>query len=303
VKEGSNRGSQLQEGRITLLPILNKMKRRTVVLLVVGLLVALTVWHASLRVGMGPASGEGLHDYARSDPTTDYSTFRVGTLNIASGRGLDGRCDLARVAGVLEGLDLVALQEVRATGSSNQACALGKSLRVGWLYAPASRRWYFKEFGNAVLSDLPVGFWQRIPLPCKYDRSYRNVVFLVLEHERGPIHVLGTHVTQRYPRDREVQLRAVIELFLALEEPAILLGDLNARSDCPAIQELVARAGVDEPVGRLVDSPPEERVDWIFVRGLKCVDAGVRDEGVSDHPLYWVELRWPEAAETQAPAS
>ena len=156
---------------------------------------------------------------------------------------------------------------------------------------------------QAVLSDLPVGFWQRVPLPRKYDRSHRNVVFLVLEHERGSIHVLATHVTRRDPRDRAVQLKAVIELFLALEEPAILLGDLNSPPDSPMIQELMARADVDDPLGRLADSLPEQRVDWIFVRGLKCVDAGVRDEGVSDHPLYWVELEWPGAAETPAPAS
>jgi endonuclease/exonuclease/phosphatase family metal-dependent hydrolase len=280
------------------LAILNKTKRRTAVLLAIGLAVGLGVWHASLRVGMGPASGEGIEDLP-SGARCAGSTFRVGTLNIASGRGRDGKVDLGRTAGVLEGLDLVALQEARGYvfRDDNQATVLARILRCGWLYAPTETRWYVKQFGNAVLSRLPVGRWERIPLPRQYDRSYRNAVSLVVEHEGRPIHVLATHLTQRDRRDREAQLKAVIELFLATEKPAILLGDLNLRPNSPALRELTARPDVDEPVGRLVKRPPEDRVCWIFVRGLRCVDAGVLDAGVSDHPLFWVELAWPGNAD------
>ena len=31
-------------------------------------------------------------------------------------------------------------------------------------------------------------------------------------------------------------------------------------------------------------------IDHIFVRGLRPVNAGVRDDGASDHPLVWAEL-------------
>ena len=281
--------------RIAVLRILNKMKRSTLVLLVIGPIIGLVVWHASLRVGTGPASGVGIEDFPPDSPAVG-STVRIGTLNIASGRGPDGKHDLGRTADVLEGLDFVALQEARGGlrfHTDNQAAMLARTLHCGWLYAPTETRWYSRHFGNAVLSNLPVRFWQRIPLPRLYDRSYRNLVFLVLEHEGRPIHVLATHVTQRDPRDREVQLQTVVELFLALEEPAILLGDLNSLPESPAIRKLLAQPNVDDPIGRLDESPPKGRVDWILLRGLRCIDAGVRDEGVSDHPLYWVQIDWP----------
>ncbi|HLA86312.1 MAG TPA: endonuclease/exonuclease/phosphatase family protein [Thermoguttaceae bacterium] len=277
--------------------ILDKTKYRWVSL-VIAIAAAVGVWHASLRVGTGPASGEGLSDFPANLPAPGL-TFRVGTLNLAGGKGPDGRRDLARAGDVLRGLDLVALQEVHVGGlvaDDNQARSLGRQLHLGWLYAPTETRWHCRQFGNAVLSDLPVTHWQRIPLPRCYDRSYRNVVFLVLDDgSRLPVHILAVHATQRDVRDRRVQLRAVIQLFLALQEPAILLGDLNATPDDPAIRDLLARPDVEDPVGRLADSPPPGRVDWIIVRGLRCVTAGVRDEGVSDHPLYWAELEWPGA--------
>ncbi|MBN1590428.1 MAG: endonuclease/exonuclease/phosphatase family protein [Pirellulales bacterium] len=283
--------------------ILNKMNRRTVVLLAIGLIVTLGVWHASLRVGTGPASGEGIEDFP-SEARAASSTVRIGTLNMASGRGRDGIVDLGRTADVLEGLDLVALQEARGGflfRTDNQAAMLARFRRCGWLYAPTETRWHCKQFGNAVLSNLPVRHWQRIPLPRQFDRSYRNMVFLTLDHGRRPIHVIATHATQRDPRDRKVQLDAAIEFFLALEEPAILLGDLNSLRDSPVIRQLAAREGVDEPIGRLVDAPPKGQVDWIFVRGLQCVAAGVRDEGVSDHPLYWVEIEVPGDEKSLSP--
>ena len=267
--------------------------------MVVGLLVGLGIWHASLRVGTGPASGEGLQGMPPTATAATPTTVRIGTLNMASGRGRDGQFDLGRTGRLLdrERLDLVALQEVRGGGlwrTDNQAARTARYLQAGWLYAPAETRWHCKQFGNGLVSRLPVRFWQRIPLPREYDKSHRNVVFFIVDGPKRPIHVLATHVTQRDPRDRQMQLKAVIELFLSLEEPAILLGDLNSLVDSPTIRELAARPGVDEPVGRLADSPPKGRVDWIFTRGLHCTAAGVCDEGVSDHPLYWVEIEWPD---------
>jgi len=37
-----------------------------------------------------------------------------------------------------------------------------------------------------------------------------------------------------------------------------------------------------------------------LLRGLRVVDAGIRDEGASDHPLVWAELAWPPVNEAMA---
>jgi len=243
----------------------------------------------------GPAAGVGLEDFPSRRPAAS-STVRFGTLNIASGRGPDGNRDLDRVARSLASvkLDFVALQEVRGQcprREDNQAARLGRSLECGWLFAPAETQWYCRQFGNGVLSRLPVRQWQRIPLPRVRARSCRNAVSLEVDIGLGRrLSVLATHLTQRNPRDRQAQLKVVVRRFLALDEPAMLLGDLNTPPDAPAIRELLAHPGVDDPIGRLVPEAPKGRVDWILLRGLRAVAAGMSDKPVSDHPLYWVEI-------------
>lgn len=271
--------------------------------LAVGLLGAVVGWHASLRVATGPAAGVGLDAAPPFSPVAG-STVRLVTLNVASGRGPDRKYDLGRAADVLaaEQLDLAAVQEARGSlwpAADNQVAMLARRLRLGWLYAPAETQWYCRQFGNGVLGRLPVRHWQRIPLPCQYDRSRRNAVLLVIEGPGRPIHVLSTHLTQRDPRDRETQLRAVIALFLALKEPAVLMGDLNTTADDPALRDLLAEPGVDDPVARLVPEAPKGRVDWILLRGLTAVAAGMSDQPISDHPLYWVGVAWPAATNAE----
>ncbi len=275
------------------------MTRKTLLwtLLVVLVLVpGGAIYHASLRVPTGPAEGDSVAG-AVTRPPSDQQTLRFGTFNIHSGKGRDGQRDLQRVAKCLEGLDFVALNEVHGPGlwqHSDQAQQLGRQLGMAWLFAPNSRRWYFHETGNGLLTALPVSFWQRIPLSRRRDHSHRNLVLAALQHRRRTIHVLLSHINRRDP-DRSEQLRAVIELYLALAAPAVLMGDLNSDADDPLLRRLLATPGVTDPVGEILAtrSPGGEeprRIDWIITRGLNCVDAGMQDDGASDHPVIWVEL-------------
>lgn len=90
-----------------------------------------------------------------------------------------------------------------------------------------------------------------------------------------------------------MQLRTVSELFLALAEPAVLMGDMNSTADDPQIIALKNGEGVVDAVGMHDSSASAGRIDWIFTRGLHSVDAGVEDHGASDHPLVWAELEVP----------
>jgi endonuclease/exonuclease/phosphatase family metal-dependent hydrolase len=231
-----------------------------------------------------------------NSPAPDRNTIRVATFNVRGGKGRDGRRDLDRVADCLGGLDVVGLCEVHGSGvfaPENQAQLLAQRLDRAWLFAPASRRWYHSEFGNALLSDLPVRFWQRIPLEGWTKSGHRNVVLVTLECRDRPVHILIAHVTQRDSEERAHQLRAVTGLFLALEEPAVLLGDLNSPPSDPQIRQLTETPGVSDPVAQFIDPPQNDRVDWILVRGLRCRAAGVVDQDASDHPLFWAELELP----------
>jgi len=275
-------------------------KKRWLFALFLLLLVGGVVYHASLPESTGPAEGVSLEGQVEYAPT-QRRTLRIATLNIHGGRGRDDQRDLGRVAGCLVGLDFVALNEVHGPAlwqPEDQLQQLGEQLGTAWLFAPASRTWYHVDFGNALLSALPVSFWQRIPLSHQSDHGLRNAVLVGLKFRGRTVHVLLTHISRQDDAERQAQLRAVIALFRSLAEPAILLGDLNSNADDPQIRELLAIPGVADPVGEILaaKSPGKdlpERIDWIITRGLRGVDAGIHDSGESDHPLIWAELEFP----------
>lgn len=286
-----------------------KKKRKWAATILLVLLVGGVIYHASGHAPTGPAEGTAIRGEIADRPPP-RRTIRIGTFNIHGGKGRDGRRDLQRVAGSLGGLDFVALSEVhgpRLWQTQDQAERLGRRLAMAWLFAPAVRQWYHLDSGNALLSSVPVTFWQRIPLSRKYDRSHRNAVLVGLEHRGRTVHVLLTHINRRHDPERRAQLRAVIALYLALAEPSILLGDMNSTAEDPQIRQLLDTPGVADPVGEflgpeVVEKEAGRRIDWIFARGLRCVDAGIRDDGASDHPMIWAELELlPEAGVSPQP--
>jgi endonuclease/exonuclease/phosphatase family metal-dependent hydrolase len=241
------------------------------------------------------SSGDDAHTRARP-------TIRVGTFNIHGGTGTDGRRDLDRVAECLRDIDFAALNEVHgwsALSGSDQAELLGRRLGMQWLFASANQQWYYREFGNGFVTRLPVSYWERIPLPRQFDRSYRNMILVALECRPAgrapiPIRLLITHINRRYDAERQVQLRAVIAQYLALPQPALLLGDLNSDAHDPQMQRLLGTPGVCDAVDEKLGTKTAAQIDWIIARGLRPVDAGIRDNGASDHPLVWAELELPQ---------
>jgi endonuclease/exonuclease/phosphatase (EEP) superfamily protein YafD len=112
-------------------------------------------------------------------------------------------------------------------------------------------------------------------------------VWLSVDVAGQRVTVLVTHLDRT--TDRAAQLQVVMDDFLGQPGPAVLMGDLNTRSDDPLLTRLRAAPGVIDCLTQRAAAMPET-IDWIFVRGLECRDAGLRDEGASDHPLAWAEL-------------
>lgn len=225
-------------------------------------------------------------------PAANGKRIRVATFNIHGGAGNDRRLDLDRTAAALHGFDLIMLNEVHGAyfwQSAGQAQRLAELTHHRWLFAPTEERWWHHQFGNAVLSSAQVTQWQRLGLP-SHGRGYRNLVLLTFERGDRTLHVVGTHLDRNDPRDRAEQFQAATGLFLALAEPAILLGDLNTTADEAPLTELLARADVGDPLREVLGDSTPRRIDWILTRGLKTIDAGIVDDGASDHPLIWAEL-------------
>jgi endonuclease/exonuclease/phosphatase family metal-dependent hydrolase len=247
------------------------------------------LWDGCRGTGTGPAMGTELSGPA---PTGEHGReLRIGTFNIHGGIGQSGVRDLDLTANCLRDLDLAGVNEVHGlslTERRGQAELLGEKLGVAWLFAPTETRWWQPNFGNAALTRLPITYWERLPLPHTRGRGFRNMTLLMVPFDGKTLHVLITHVDRG--QDRPMQLRAVCELFLALAEPAVLMGDLNTDADDPQIRSLLASPGVVDAVGQVLGEKAPRRIDWIFARGLKCLDAGLVDRKASDHPMAWARL-------------
>jgi endonuclease/exonuclease/phosphatase family metal-dependent hydrolase len=242
----------------------------------------------------------------RHTPRATRHSLRIGTLNMHGGKGRDGRRDLVRTAELLAELDFAALNEVQGAfgwQTAGQAEQLGRRLGLRWLFAPTEERWWHYRFGNCALSSLEVTNWQIIPLRRETSHTYRNAVLLAARHDGAAVHIVATHLERGDEREREHQLRAVSELFLALAEPAILLGDLNTTLADTEMQRLISQPGVHDPLGEALGAAAPPHIDWILTRGLRTLDAGLIDNGASDHPLLWAELALPDPQPSPADAA
>jgi endonuclease/exonuclease/phosphatase family metal-dependent hydrolase len=246
--------------------------RIVVFLMIILILVAL---QGNRKIPAGPAEGASFEGTASTTQPAG-PTLRVATFNIDGGaEGLD------KVAHALQnggGFDLAGLEEVHG---ADQTQYLGDQLRESYLYAPVETQWWTKSFGNAAITDLPITHWQRIPISANDSDSNRNVILVSATFAGRPLNILITHIDRH--QDHAAEIRDVANLFLSLQEPAILMGDFNVTENDSDIAALAATQGVIDPIGK--------DYDRIFVRGLTVVDSGFVEEHASDHPMAWAELK------------
>ena len=256
------------------------------ILWIIGLLVGIVIVSAAIKIPTGLAEGTGLSGSTTREPGA--GSFRIGTFNIDGGMGLDGVTDLDRTGRCLQQLDFVGMNEVHGDMFDNQAHVLSQKLKLPFLYAPVERQWWHESFGNAIFSDMPIEHWRRVVLPHRWFEPNRNYVLTDARWHERTIHFLTTHID--WKSGGAEQLAIVSDLFLKLPEPAILMGDLNAPPGDAQIQRLHGTAGVEEAMSTILGDQLH-RIDWIFLRGLETVDAGIVDIGASDHPAYWAQVR------------
>ena len=247
------------------------------------------------RMPTGPDGGGGWPHPAQKGP----DEIRVATFNIHGCKGTDGIRDPLRIANLVEGLDIVGLNEVHGavwTDPRDQVAhlaALAQLLTEHCIFAPAETRWFgAKRFGNGLLTRLSLLSWQRIPLPHQDEPSCRNMLVAHVAGPRETVQVLVSHVTRSNEREREIQLNAVLDLFATLAEPAILLADLNTPPGDPRMERFLAETDALDAL-EAGGVSGKDRVDWILVRGLECRGSRRVDTNSSDHPLFTAVLVFP----------
>jgi endonuclease/exonuclease/phosphatase family metal-dependent hydrolase len=224
-------------------------------------------------------------------PATRATTLRIGTFNIHGGRGDGLSVDLDATADALQAanLDVVGLYEVRGDFASDQAGELGERLHAASVFVPTEHRWWHDDFGNGLLARRPVRRVMRIDLPGTQAKRFRNAMLTTLDVGGSTISVVATHIDTAVDRDR--QLEHVFELFRSLQEPAVLMGDLNCTADYPPLAKLLAEPGVTDAItAKLGPASQKGRIDHLIVRGLGIVDAAVVPTKASDHPYVWAEF-------------
>jgi endonuclease/exonuclease/phosphatase family metal-dependent hydrolase len=244
----------------------------------------------SMRWQTDSASGENANGPLAAIPA-DKSIFRIGTFNMHSGVGEDEIYNLNRTIESVRGVDFCGLNEVRGRlygAPQNQAQELARATGCGWLYVPSERRFWHDDFGNGILTRLPIRHWVRMPLPTEpHHGGFRSAIILQTSFADKTVQVLVTHIDR--DRDQTNQLRLITSLFDSLQQPALLLGDLNANSDNPGVKTLLGLPGIHDCISESAGQK-RDRIDWILDRGLKTVGGGQIANGASDHPMYWVDV-------------
>lgn len=154
--------------------------------------------------------------------------MRILSWNIQWGRGLDGRVDLARVADTIKShgaFDVVCLQEVavnfpglpgsRGEHQPDELARLFPGYRR--VYAPATdvpdAGGGRKQFGNLLLSRLPLGQVWRHLLPWPADPAVpsmqRVLLEAVIDAPWGALRVMTTHLEYYSAKIRAAQIDAI----------------------------------------------------------------------------------------------
>jgi endonuclease/exonuclease/phosphatase family metal-dependent hydrolase len=231
------------------------------------------------------------------------------SYNIRSGRGLDDRVDLARIADVIASFepDVVALQEVDAgrlrSGSVDQASYLAQRLGMTASFAPCISHGE-DHYGVATLSRLPVAGSRKLALPHQPHRRRSEprcalLTRLFWEATGSDLDVVNTHLSV-LSIERGAQVDTIVSE-LGTDE-VVIAGDFNCTPWSRPFKTLCC--GLQSATGATRSWPsrfPLLPLDHILFRGaLAVVHAGSWTAGAakraSDHLPVVAELERSEEA-------
>jgi len=235
---------------------------------------------------------------AESTPTPP---LRVFCYNIHHGEGLDGKVDLGRIAQLIKdsGARVAALQEVDRNMSRTRRVDLAKELarQLGWTayFSPNLRTKDGGEYGNALLTALPVSAWKNTIFPLGRPTEPRGLLQATVRFHEQEIEILTTHLDS--DRRDDERLRQAPALLAALAQlpagrPFVLCGDFNDSPKGPAYALLAA--AVKDSWGELYPNEkgftipadkPTSRIDFFWTNPslLKPIKVTVLNSQASDH--------------------
>jgi endonuclease/exonuclease/phosphatase family metal-dependent hydrolase len=236
----------------------------------------------------------------KAEDLSNGRTLRFATYNIHYGYDDAWRYTLEEIAEAIEeiGCDFVALQEVdtgRLTSYGvDNALYLARRLKMNVAYLPTIEH----LTGIAVLYRGSTAVENSSLISSLEEQT--GIVQVSIEGKRGELHAFGIWIGLS-KEDTETQIAEAIE-FIGDQSPALFGGDFNAdpESDVAAAIRL---AGFSDPFETLAIDPapntspaidPDNRIDFVWLRGFEPVEAWVPDSLASDHRIVVVEVELPE---------
>jgi len=206
--------------------------------------------------------------------------------------------NLDRMAHMLKGHDLVALQEVDSGSLRSGFVDMTEYLahRAGFPY------WYRQVNRNiGMLAQHSNGFLSRFE--ALQVRSFRlpggpgrGAMLLEFGGDRGRLAVCSAHLALGR-RARERQLDFLGELVTDYSN-LVVMGDLNAPADALEVRRFLQRTGLHEPAADQATFPswrPRRKIDHIFVSdSLTVTEERVLDYPLSDHLPIAIEITLPD---------
>lgn len=190
--------------------------------------------------------------------------------------------------------DIVGLNEMRGAGQDPEYTAQVEKLAelTGMKY------FYFAnaidipkkgQYGNAILSKIPIVNVECIPIPNPESKAfsgyYEDRCILCAELEGG-LTVLITHFGLN-PDEQENAVKTVVETLA--EDRCILMGDFNVTPNNSVLDPIRTKMKdtadlFDMPKLSFPSDNPTKKIDYIFVsRDIKVVNADIPPIVASDH--------------------
>lgn len=232
--------------------------------------------------------------------------FKVMTYNIYHGENPteQGTSNLKDIADLIREVqpDFVALQEVDSLTGRSASLSNGVPQNlVQELAEMTDMHGYFGKaidydgggYGEGILSREPVQI-RKVMLPIPNGGEDRAMLIAETQMTNGESFIFaGTHLCHQFSENRLAQAKKINEVFEEMDQPSILVGDLNFVPDSEPYRtlenvwvDIAKSAGTVEPT--ISFENPTRRIDYIF--GLKksfsqfeIIDIEVLKVGYSDH--------------------
>ncbi|WP_330276746.1 sphingomyelin phosphodiesterase [Lentzea sp. NBC_00516] len=240
-----------------------------------------------------------------------YNVFML-SRNLYPNWGQVARADLIDSTGVLNGQDVVVLNEAFDNAASDRLLAnlrdtyphqtpvLGRS-RAGWDVTSG-------RYSDSTPEDGGVAVLSRWPITTRVQHVYRDgcgadwfsnkgFAYVRIEAPSGPLHVIGTHMQAEdstctsAPGGYRAKQRAEIKAFLAARnvptaEPVYVAGDMNVIKASAEFPQMVAELGARTP--DVVGHP----FSWDCADNSVCRDQ-YGPEYASEHLDYVLTVQGP----------